>query len=110
MKNSLVVLENGELDLGADAKKTIFAIEKEIKALTELRDNYKKILIKEIEERGITKCSISNELFTLSYKAPTTRETLDSKRLKADMPEIYDEYVKISNVSSNISTKLKEQE
>lgn len=110
MKNSLVVLDNGEVELASEAKKTIFAIEKEIKMLNELKDNYKKILIKEIEERGITQCSINNELFTLFYKAPTTSERLDSKRLKADMPEIYDEYVKISNVSSSISVRLKEQE
>lgn len=107
--NNLVVLENGELDIALDVKQTIFSIEKEIKNLTELRDKYKKALIQEIEDRGMTKCNISNELFTLTYKGPSTRETLDSKRLKADMPEIYDEYVKISNVSSSISAKLKEE-
>jgi hypothetical protein len=107
---NLVVLENGELELASDVKQTIFAIEKEIKNLKELSDKYKKALIEEIEARGMTKCSIKNELFTLSYKAPTTRETLDSKSLKADMPEIYDEYVKISDVSSSISVRLKEME
>ena len=106
--NNLVVLDNGELDVASDVKQTIFAIENEIKKLNELRDKYKKALIQEIEDRGFTKCSIKNELFTLSYKAPSTKETLDSKSLKADMPEIYDEYVKVSEVSSSISVKLKE--
>ena len=106
--NNLVVLDNGELELALDVKQTIFTIEKEIKKLKELSDNYKKLLIQEIEERGFTKCSIKNDLFTLSYKAPTTRETLDSKKLKEDMPEIYDEYVKISDVSSSVSIRLKE--
>jgi len=107
--NSLVVLENGEYDVALDVKNTIFSIENEIKNLTDLRDKYKKALIKEIEDRGITKCNIKNELFTLTYKAPSTKETLDSKSLKADMPEIYNEYIKISEVSSSISVRLKEE-
>ena len=107
--NNLVLLENGEFDVAVDVKNTIFAIENEIKKLKEMQDNYKKALIEEIEKRGITKCNIKNDLFTLTYKAPTTRETLDSKSLKADMPEIFDEYVKISDVSSSISVRLKEE-
>lgn len=108
--NNLIVLDNGELDVASDVKKTIYAIESEIKKLTEIKENYKQALIKEIEDRGLLKCNISNELFTLTYKGASTRESLDSKSLKADMPEIYNEYVKISNVSSSISVKLKEQE
>ena len=80
--DNLVVLDNGELQLASDVKKTIFAIEKEIKGLKELQDKYKKALIQEIEDRGIVNCNIKNELFTLTYKGSSTRETLDSKRLK----------------------------
>ncbi len=105
--DNLVVID-GELQLASDVKKTIFSIEKEIKNLKELQDKYKKALLKEIEDRGMVNCNIKNELFTLIYKGASTRETLDSKRLKEDMPEIYDEYVKISNVSSSISVRLKE--
>lgn len=107
--NNLVMLDNGEYEVALDVKNTIFAIENEIKKLSELRDNYKKALIKEIEDRNIEKCNIKNDLFTLTYKGPSTRESLDSKSLKEDMPEIYNEYVKITNVSSSISVKLKEE-
>ena len=108
--DNLVVLDSGELQLASDVKKTIFAIEKEIKNLTELRDKYKQALIQEIEDRGFINCNIKNELFTLTYKGASTRETLDSKRLTEDMPEIYDEYVKISSVSSSIGVRLIEKE
>lgn len=106
---NLVVLDNGELQLALDVKQTIFTIEKEIKGLTELRDKYKKALIQEIEDRGIINCNIKNELFTLTYKGPSTRETIDSKRLREEKPEIYDEYCKIGNVASSISVRLKEE-
>jgi hypothetical protein len=108
--DNLVVLDNGELQLASDVKKTIYSIEKEIKNLTELRDKYKKALIQEIEDRGIINCNIKNELFTLTYKGASTRETIDSKRLREEKPEIYDEYCKIGNVASSISVRLKEQE
>lgn len=108
--NNLVELSNGELDVASEVKKAIYSIENEIKKLTEMKEKYKQALIKEIEDRGMTKCSITNDMFTLTYKSPSTRESLDSKRLKEDMPEIYDEYVKIIDVSSSISVKLKEQE
>ena len=106
--SNLVLLDNGEYDVELDVKNTIFAIEKEIKRLKEMQDTYKKALIKEIEERGIINCSIKNDLFTLSYKGATTRETLDSKALKNELPDIYDTYCKISNVSSSVSVRLKE--
>lgn len=107
--DNLVVLDSGELQLASDVKKTIYSIEKEIKNLTELRDKYKKALIQEIEDRGIINCNIKNELFTLTYKGASTRETIDSKRLREEKPEIYDEYCKIGNVSSSISVRLKEE-
>lgn len=106
--NNLIVLNDSSVEVESELKKNIFFIEREIKRLENLQNNYKKELIKEIEGRGLDKCTISNELFTLIYKAPTTRESLDSKKLKKDMPEIYNEYIKISNVSSSITTKLKE--
>lgn len=107
--NNLVVNDNGEVKLASSVKNTIFEIEREIKYLTDLKEKYKKALIKEVETRGFDKCTISNELFTLSYKAPSTRESLDTKRLRAEMPDVYDEYVKISDIASSISIKLKDE-
>lgn len=105
--NSIIELEDGKLEVVEEVKKTIFKIESEIKKLQELQNKYKQALIEEIEKRGFTKCSISNDLFTLSYKAPSTRESLDNKKLKEDMPEIYDEYVRLTNVKSSITIKVK---
>ena len=103
--NELVKLENGEYGLVKDAVDTITTIENEIKKLKELQDNYKEQLLKVMEENDILKIEIPE--LTITRKAPTTRETLDSKALKEDMPEIYDEYVKISDVKGSITIKLK---
>lgn len=103
--NELVKLENGEFGLVKDAVDTIISIETEIKKLKEMQDNYKEVLLKGMEENDILKIDIPE--LTITRKAPTTRETLDSKQLRADMPEIYDEYVKITDVKGSITIKVK---
>lgn len=105
--NDLIVLENGEYILEKDAVKTIITIEKEIKNLKEMQDNYKEILLKAMEENEIIK--LETPELSITRKAPTTREGLDSKSLKADMPEIYDEYVRISEVKGSVTIKVKEE-
>lgn len=103
--NDLIKLENGEYGLVKDAVDTIIEIETEMNRLKELQDNYKKLLLEKMEEKNILKIDIPE--LTITRKEPTTRETLDSKKLKEDMPEIYDEYVKISDVKGSITIKLK---
>ena len=44
---------------------------------------------------------------TITYIAPTTRETFDSKAFRAKNPKLYDEYVKIGAVASSVRIKLK---
>ena len=48
-----------------------------------------------------------NEVMIVTYVAPTTRTSIDSKKLKEDMPEVVEKYSKTSNVKSSIRIKLK---
>ena len=41
------------------------------------------------------------------YVAPTTRTTIDSKKLKADHPDIAEAYSKTSNVSASVRITVK---
>ncbi len=41
----------------------------------------------------------------VSYGKPSERATIDSKRLKAEMPDIYDRFVKVTNVSRILKIK-----
>ena len=105
---NLVKLENGEYGLAKDVIETVVAIEKEIKKLKELQDNYKEQLLKCMEDNDVLKIDIPE--LTITRKASSTRESLDTKALKAEMPEIYDEYVKITDVKGSITIKVKENE
>ena len=103
--NELVKLENGEYGLLKDAVDTITTIENEIKKLKEMQDNYKEKLLRVMEENDILKIDIPE--LTITRKAPTTRESLDSKALKEELPDIYDAYCKISPVKGSITIKVK---
>ena len=102
---SMVKLENGEYGLVSDAINTIVEIEKQIKDLKALQESYKENLLKEMEENNVLK--VDTEELSISYVAPSTRETLDSKKLKEDLPDIYDLYVKFTDVKSSLRIKVK---
>ena len=103
--NELIRLENGEYVLVKDAVDTIMAVEKEIKKLKEMQDNYKEKLLMLMEEYDVLKIEIPE--LTITRKEPTLRESLDSKTLKNDLPDIYDTYCKISNVKGSLTIKVK---
>ena len=77
---------------------------KQIKAIEEKTTKIKEAILKEMEERGISKIDLGD--ITITYKEPTTKTSVDSAKLKKD--GIYDKYTKISNVKSSILIKVKE--
>ena len=64
----------------------------------------KESILKEMEDRGLSKVEIGD--VTITYKQPTTRISIDSKKLKED--GLYDKYSKVSNVKGSISIKIEE--
>lgn len=73
--------------------------------LKELEKQVKEMLLNQMELNGIVK--IENDKLLISYIGATTRETFDSKKLREDDPNLYDEYVKISDVKPSVRIKLK---
>lgn len=59
----------------------------------------------QMEQRGIKK--FENDFISITYIEPTTRDTFDSKGLKADNPELYAKYLKESDVKSSVRIKSK---
>ena len=64
----------------------------------------KESILKEMEDRGLSKVEIGD--VTITYKQPTTRASIDTKKLKED--GLYDKYSKISNVKGSISITVEE--
>nr|DAL31293.1 MAG TPA_asm: hypothetical protein [Caudoviricetes sp.] len=104
MEEYLIETQEGQ-GLRQDIAIKIFEFEKKAKEIKQKEDELKKIILEEMEAKNITK--LEDENMSISYVAPTTRETFDSKTFKNDFGELYDNYVKITSVKSSIRIKLK---
>lgn len=104
--NELIKIENGNSLLNADVSNKIAEFERQIKLIEEQEKALKEAIRAEMEAKGILKVEDKTNGMTISYVAPTYRETFDSKKFKADNPDMYDEYVKLSPVKSSIRIKL----
>lgn len=103
--NELITIENGTAVLNADTVKKISDFEYTMKKLKQAEDELKNAILAEMEEKNILK--IDNDTMTISYIGATGRETFDSKKFRADNPDLYDEYVHISPVKPSIRIKVK---
>ena len=66
-----------------------------------------KTAIKEAMEANSVK-KFESDLLTITYVAPVDRTIVDSKRLRDEKPEVFEEYSKISKVSSSVRIKVKD--
>lgn len=76
---------------------------KQIKAIEEKTKEIKDAILLEMENRGIPKIDLGD--ITITYKKPSTRTSVDTKKLKED--NLYDKYTKTSNAKSSISISVK---
>lgn len=58
-----------------------------------------------MEKYGVKTFDAEQVRFT--YVAPTTRTTIDSAKLKKDLPEVAEKYSKTSNVSASVKITVK---
>lgn len=76
---------------------------KQMKAIEEKNKEIKEAILKEMEDRGIDSIEIDDVKIT--YKAPYTKTSVDSNKLKED--GLYEKYTKTSNVKSSILISIK---
>jgi hypothetical protein len=88
-----------------DVLKAITDITVQKKKLDEQEKVMKKKLQEAMETYGVKSFETPEVKFL--YVAPTTRTTIDSKKLKADHPDIAELYSKTSNVSASVRITVK---
>ena len=101
----LITLNNDVAILDVEVSKKIAEFERQVKEIKAKEDELKQAILAEMESKNIIK--LDTDALAITYVAPTTRETLDSKALKEELPDIYDTYVKISDVKASVRLKLK---
>jgi regulator of replication initiation timing len=85
--------------------KAIEALDNEKKQLDAEFEKLKTGLLDLMKANGVKK--FENDFIRLTYKEPTTRTSLDSKKLKEEMPDVFDKYKKESEVKESILIKIK---
>ena len=91
----------GELPVKfADAEEQIAFLNMKIKEMTEEYDKLKSGLFSLMEQHGVTKFTGSKVMLTVS--GPSTRESIDTSRLKLEAPDVYEKYKKCINVKPSL--------
>lgn len=101
----IVKIENGQIEIAKEFTKQYkeflkLQLEMDLK-MKEVKEKVKSAM----EEYGIT--SFDNDDLTITYRKGTTRKSVDSKKLKEELPDIYEEYLKESTVASSVIVEVK---
>ena len=100
-----VAISNSDLAELYEAEKIIAYFENE---KTKAETNAKKVrekIIDSMKKMGLTK--FENDKIIISYIAPTTAETFDSVKFKAENPEEYKKWVRTTTKKEQVRIKLK---
>lgn len=94
-----IIVENEVVNLIKELEKKVIEAEMQKKKL-------KEALKEAMEKYEITNWTSPDGSIRAIYKRATTRKTVDSKRLKEELPDVYEEYLKEGQVSSSIELKI----
>ena len=89
----------------ADLTAKIAECERQAKKVKEADSTLRERLLYLMEEHHILK--LQSEEASITYIAPTDRESFDTKAFRADHADLYDEYIKMSPVKSSVKVKVK---
>lgn len=103
--NDLIVKKEDNYQLTDTIISELKIIDEEEKELKEKKEKIREILLKEMEDKNILK--LENENISITYKAPTERETFRTAKFKKDLPDLYDTYVEFTPVKSSLVIKIK---
>jgi predicted phage-related endonuclease len=82
----------------------LMMVKHQLDELTEREKELKKQVLTAMQ--NVNEDSWCNDLIQFTRKAAYERESIDSKELKAKMPEVYESFKKTTKVAESISYKL----
>ena len=100
-----LVVENDLMMQLAEAEETIKHFELQKKEAETNAAKLREKLLEAMQAQGVK--SFENERLKITYIEAGTRETIDGARLKKEMPEVAEQYKKISNIKESVRITLK---
>lgn len=107
-RQPVIKLDNATITKVHQALVSIDNLKQQIQDYQKTIDEFNEILIHKMEENGVKK--FENDDLSITYVAPFERETIDSKKLKADLPDIAKKYTKVSTIKASVKITLKNKE
>lgn len=92
-------------DYISENETTLYALGKKIKELTDEYETLKADVLAKMQEHGDKSFDTGNILIT--YVAPTSRESFDSKKFKEENAELYGKYMKQSETKASLKLTLR---
>ena len=109
MEELLKLYSNNELQILEVEKQISLAVadlQNKQQELTSKNEELKEQIKKAMEDKDIKK--FENDYIVITYVAPTTRNTVDSTKLKEQFADAYNQCLKTSDVKSSVRIKVKE--
>ena len=103
------LIESESVEKLVEFQMQLMAMEEAKKKIEEQMDAFKTYALQEMEARGLLnyKVNCRGVELSLTRVLEGKRESVDAKKLQADMPEIYDKYKKISTTKSYVKVSCK---
>ena len=107
--NELITVTEGKAILDSQMVKDLILVEKQIKELKEIQDNYKKAIKEAMEEKNIIKLLDEISGLSITYiSAQNNLEKFNKDKFQEENPELYDQYVTMDGKkSAYITVKIK---
>lgn len=105
--NDLVRFEDGQMVIADEAVKQIVKFERGALKINMLKENIREQALAKMEELGIDKYVSPDGSLVINYFPERTSKRLDSTKLKKELPDIYEEYLKNSTTKSYVKLTVK---
>lgn len=103
--SEIVRVQDNTLVLTEEVKAQIKSIMEQKKVIEKAEKEMKESILKAMEDNNVIKYEADDMLIT--YVQGTYKEQLDSKKLKAEQEELYNEYTKFVKVSPSVRITLR---
>lgn len=88
-----------------EAVQALAEFERQVKAIKTQEDEIKRKLLDAFKQHDVKK--FESEQLVITYIAPTTRTSVDTSKLKAEYPDVYEACIKQTNVNETIKITLR---
>lgn len=100
-------LDNVSTDKYMLLQTAIKSLKQQLEELEEQEQTFKADFMAKMKEHNIK--TLDLEFVKITYVAPTTKQTLDGKALKEQLPKIYEQFVKESDVKESLRITVKKE-